>query len=175
MSFRLEVKGQGPQQYWGCCSDLCRPTERERTECLIKTKLRNIMTFQDLENITSKEVRLRALFSTNASFCHRGLEKRNCSVFPQIRNELEQHMSCNLKEYKEFIDNEMLLILGQMDKATHIFDHVYLVRTPGFLHFRLLYLRGFQPMPKYSCTDPPCFRLCSAGLRMERFQPGGAP
>lgn len=41
-------------------------------------------------------------------------------------------MSCNLKEYKEFIDNEMLLILGQMDKATHIFDHVYLVRTAGF-------------------------------------------
>lgn len=37
-------------------------------------------------------------------------------------------MSCNLKEYKEFIDNEMLLILGQMDKPTLIFDHVYLVR-----------------------------------------------
>lgn len=36
-------------------------------------------------------------------------------------------MNCNLKEYKEFIDNEMLLILGQMDKATLIFDHVYLV------------------------------------------------
>ncbi|XP_037548219.1 protein phosphatase Slingshot homolog 1 [Nematolebias whitei] len=75
-----------------------RPTERERTECLIKGKLRHIMMFQDLENITSKE----------------------------IRNELEQHMSCNLKEYKEFIDNEMFLILGQMDKATLIFDHVYL-------------------------------------------------
>uniref|UniRef100_A0A8C6TJ55 Protein phosphatase Slingshot homolog 1 n=1 Tax=Neogobius melanostomus TaxID=47308 RepID=A0A8C6TJ55_9GOBI len=75
-----------------------RPTERERTECLIKAKLRSIMMFQDLENITSKE----------------------------IRNELEQHMSCNLTEYKEFIDNEMLLILGQMDRATLIFDHVYL-------------------------------------------------
>uniref|UniRef100_A0A669AZF9 Protein phosphatase Slingshot homolog 1 n=1 Tax=Oreochromis niloticus TaxID=8128 RepID=A0A669AZF9_ORENI len=75
-----------------------QPTERERTECAIKAKLRNIMMFQDLENITSKE----------------------------IRNELEQHMNCNLKEYKEFIDNEMLLILGQMDKATLIFDHVYL-------------------------------------------------
>uniref|UniRef100_A0A3Q0S851 Protein phosphatase Slingshot homolog 1 n=1 Tax=Amphilophus citrinellus TaxID=61819 RepID=A0A3Q0S851_AMPCI len=74
------------------------PTERERTECVIKAKLRNIMMFQDLENITSKE----------------------------IRNDLEQHMNCNLKEYKEFIDNEMLLILGQMDKATLIFDHVYL-------------------------------------------------
>ncbi|XP_068562217.1 protein phosphatase Slingshot homolog 1 isoform X2 [Cebidichthys violaceus] len=75
-----------------------RPTERERTECLIKAKLRSIMTFQDLENTTSKE----------------------------IRNKLEQHMSCNLTEYKEFIDNEMLLILGQMDKPTLILDHVYL-------------------------------------------------
>lgn len=45
----------------------------------------------------------------------------------QIRTELEQHMKCQLKDYKEFIDNEMLLILGQMDKATLIFDHVYLV------------------------------------------------
>lgn len=42
-------------------------------------------------------------------------------------------MSCNLKEYKEFIDNEMLLILGQMDKATLIFDHVYLVRKTSSL------------------------------------------
>uniref|UniRef100_A0A3Q2PKW8 protein-serine/threonine phosphatase n=1 Tax=Fundulus heteroclitus TaxID=8078 RepID=A0A3Q2PKW8_FUNHE len=74
------------------------PSERERTECLIKSKLRSIMTSQDLENVTCK----------------------------QIRTELERHMNCNLKEYKEFIDNEMLLILGQMDKATLIFDHVYL-------------------------------------------------
>lgn len=37
-------------------------------------------------------------------------------------------MNCNLQEYKEFIDNEMLVILGQMDKATPIFDHLYLVR-----------------------------------------------
>ncbi|XP_056135423.1 protein phosphatase Slingshot homolog 1 [Lampris incognitus] len=75
-----------------------KPSERERTECLIKAKLRSIMMCQDLENVTSK----------------------------QIRTELEQHMSCNLKEYKEFIDNEILLILGQMDKATLIFDHLYL-------------------------------------------------
>lgn len=63
--------------------------------------------------------------------CERLFSESFFSVFHpchQIRNELEQHMSCNLKEYKEFIDNEMLLILGQMDKATLIFDHVYLVR-----------------------------------------------
>ncbi|KAG7248140.1 hypothetical protein CRUP_001237, partial [Coryphaenoides rupestris] len=78
-----------------------KPSERERTEGLLKAKLRNVMSYQDLDNVTSK----------------------------QIRTELEQHMSCNLNEYKEFIDNEMLQILGQMDKATLIFDHLYLVAT----------------------------------------------
>ncbi|KAL7986585.1 hypothetical protein Chor_012868 [Crotalus horridus] len=75
-----------------------KPTERERAEWLIKAKLRSIMMSEDLENVTSKE----------------------------IRNELEKQMNCNLKEFKEFIDNEMLLILGQMDKPSLIFDHLYL-------------------------------------------------
>lgn len=48
-------------------------------------------------------------------------------------------MNCNLKEYKEFIDNEMLLILGQMDKATLIFDHVYLVGHSGFSRAKLCF------------------------------------
>ncbi|XP_062814498.1 protein phosphatase Slingshot homolog 1 [Anolis carolinensis] len=75
-----------------------KPTERELAERLIKAKLRSIMMSKDLENVTSKE----------------------------IRNELEKHMSCNLKEFKEFIDNEMLRILGQMDRPSLIFDHLYL-------------------------------------------------
>ncbi|XP_041707354.2 LOW QUALITY PROTEIN: protein phosphatase Slingshot homolog 1 [Coregonus clupeaformis] len=74
------------------------PTERERTERLIKTRLREIMMQKDLENVTCKE----------------------------IRTELEVHMVCNLCEFKEYIDNEMILILGQMDSPTEIFDHVYL-------------------------------------------------
>lgn len=39
-------------------------------------------------------------------------------------------MACNLREYKEFIDNEMIVILGQMDSPTEIFDHLYLVGLP---------------------------------------------
>ncbi|KAK9520569.1 hypothetical protein VZT92_020445 [Zoarces viviparus] len=74
------------------------PTERERTERLIKTRLREIMMQKDLENVTCKE----------------------------IRTELEMQMVCNLREFKEFIDNEMILILGQMDSPTEIFEHVYL-------------------------------------------------
>ncbi|KAM9451035.1 protein phosphatase Slingshot homolog 2b isoform 2-T2 [Clarias gariepinus] len=74
------------------------PTERERTERLIKTRLREIMTQKDLENVTSKD----------------------------IRTELEMQMGCTLREFKEFIDNEIIVILGQMDSPTEIFEHVYL-------------------------------------------------
>ncbi|XP_077448205.1 protein phosphatase Slingshot homolog 2b isoform X2 [Stigmatopora argus] len=74
------------------------PTERELTEREIKSSLREIMTQRDLENVTCKE----------------------------IRTELEMHMTCNLREFKEFIDNEMIVILGQMDSPTQIFDHVFL-------------------------------------------------
>ncbi|XP_069576053.1 protein phosphatase Slingshot homolog 2b isoform X1 [Brachyistius frenatus] len=74
------------------------PTERELTERQIKSSLREIMTQKDLENVTCKE----------------------------IRTELEMHMTCNLREFKEYIDNEMIIILGQMDSPTEIFDHVFL-------------------------------------------------
>ncbi|XP_015250350.1 PREDICTED: protein phosphatase Slingshot homolog 2-like [Cyprinodon variegatus] len=74
------------------------PTERELTERQIKTSLREIMTQKDLENVTCKE----------------------------IRTELEMRMTCNLREFKEFIDKEMIVILGQMDSPTEIFDHVFL-------------------------------------------------
>ncbi|XP_020500228.1 protein phosphatase Slingshot homolog 2 isoform X1 [Labrus bergylta] len=74
------------------------PTEGERTERLIKQRLREIMMQKDLENVTCKE----------------------------IRTELEMQMVCNLREFKEFIDNEMIVILGQMDSPTEIFEHVYL-------------------------------------------------
>lgn len=40
-------------------------------------------------------------------------------------------MTCNLREFKEFIDNEMIVILGQMDSPTEIFDHVFLVGRPA--------------------------------------------
>lgn len=43
-----------------------------------------------------------------------------------IRGRLEEHLDMDLVEFKPFIDQEMLTILGQMDAATEIFDHVYL-------------------------------------------------
>uniref|UniRef100_A0A182TUS6 protein-serine/threonine phosphatase n=1 Tax=Anopheles melas TaxID=34690 RepID=A0A182TUS6_9DIPT len=43
-----------------------------------------------------------------------------------IRGRLEELLDMDLGEYKPFIDAEMLVILGQMDAPTEIFDHVYL-------------------------------------------------
>lgn len=50
----------------------------------------------------------------------------------QIRAELEMQMVCDLGEFKKFIGNEMIVILGQMDSPTEIFEHVYLVRSTRF-------------------------------------------
>ncbi|XP_048476689.1 protein phosphatase Slingshot homolog, partial [Rhincodon typus] len=44
----------------------------------------------------------------------------------QIRTALEQRMQLDLKEYKGFIENEILLVLAQMDKPSKIFDYLYL-------------------------------------------------
>ncbi len=47
-------------------------------------------------------------------------------------------MVCNLREFKEFIDNEMIVILGQMDSPTEIFDHVFLVNSMWSLPLSLV-------------------------------------
>ncbi|XP_072279202.1 protein phosphatase Slingshot homolog 3 [Pyxicephalus adspersus] len=72
--------------------------EREETEKIIRRKLRDVLRESDLENITSK----------------------------QVRNALEQHTHCNLQDYTEFIDNEMIMILAQMDRPSEIFPYLYL-------------------------------------------------
>ncbi|XP_066143977.1 protein phosphatase Slingshot isoform X2 [Euwallacea fornicatus] len=75
-----------------------RPTQREETEKIIRTTLKEIMMSVDLDEVTSKFIRSR----------------------------LEEELDMDLGEFKSFIDQEMLVILGQMDAPTEIFDHVYL-------------------------------------------------
>jgi protein phosphatase slingshot len=77
---------------------LFRPTERRETERTIRTALKEIMMSVDLDEVTSK----------------------------YIRGRLEKQLDMDLGEYKSFIDEEMLIILGQMDEPTEIFEHVYL-------------------------------------------------
>ncbi|XP_063973924.1 protein phosphatase Slingshot isoform X2 [Diachasmimorpha longicaudata] len=75
-----------------------KPREREETERVIRATLKEIMMSVDLDEVTSK----------------------------YIRGRLEEQLDMDLVEFKPFIDQEMLIILGQMDAPTEIFDHVYL-------------------------------------------------
>ena len=70
----------------------------ETMKTIIKSKLREIMKTVDLDDITSKTIRVR----------------------------LESELKQKLDEFKAFIDEEILLILGQMDPASEIFDFMYL-------------------------------------------------
>ncbi|XP_066505549.1 protein phosphatase Slingshot homolog 3 isoform X2 [Hoplias malabaricus] len=73
-------------------------TERESVEKEIKAQLRDIMRTEDLENITSK----------------------------QVRSALEARIGIDMKNYKEYIDNEMMVTMAQMDKPSKILDYLYL-------------------------------------------------
>jgi protein phosphatase slingshot len=81
---------------------LCRSrpgvAQRQETEAMIRAKLKEIMSSVDLDQITSKSIRIR----------------------------LEEEMDSDLAEYKSFIDQEMITILGQMDQATEIFPYLFL-------------------------------------------------
>jgi len=70
----------------------------ETMKTIIKSKLREIMKTVDLDDITSKTIRVR------------------------LETELDQ----KLDDFKSFIDEEILLILGQMDPASEIFDFMFL-------------------------------------------------
>ncbi|GLV32354.1 slingshot [Carabus blaptoides fortunei] len=75
-----------------------KPRERDETERVIRATLKEIMMSVDLDEVTSK----------------------------YIRSRLEEDLDMDLGEFKSFIDQEMLTILGQMDAPTEIFEHVYL-------------------------------------------------
>ncbi|RMB98073.1 hypothetical protein DUI87_25551 [Hirundo rustica rustica] len=75
-----------------------RPAVPELSEQAVRALLREVMAVADLENVTSKEV----------------------------REELERRTGHSLAEHKDFIDNEMLLVLAQMDRPSRVFPHLYL-------------------------------------------------
>nr|XP_045605780.1 uncharacterized protein LOC123762964 isoform X2 [Procambarus clarkii] len=72
--------------------------DKEETQLRIRSKLKEIMMSVDIDEVTSKYIRQR----------------------------LEEDLAMNLFKFKSYIDQEMLVILGQMDAATEIFPHVYL-------------------------------------------------
>ncbi|KAM6033175.1 LOW QUALITY PROTEIN: protein phosphatase Slingshot homolog 3 [Chlamydotis macqueenii] len=75
-----------------------RPATPELSEQAVRALLRDVMAGADLESVTSKEV----------------------------REELERRTGRSLERHKDFIDNEMLLVLAQMDRPSRVFPHLYL-------------------------------------------------
>lgn len=67
-------------------------------DVVIKCRLREVMKTVDLDTMTSKK----------------------------IRGQLEQVLDTSLEAHKSFIDEEILVILGQMDPASRILDYLYL-------------------------------------------------
>ncbi|XP_022069583.2 protein phosphatase Slingshot homolog 3 [Acanthochromis polyacanthus] len=79
-------------------SDGQSSADRVSSESLIKEHLRDIMRTEDLDNLTSKMV-------------HTALQSR---------------IGFDMRPYKEYIDNEILVTMAQMDKPSKIFDYLYL-------------------------------------------------
>lgn len=80
----------------------------------------------------------------------------------QVREELERRTGHSLAEHKDFIDNEMLLVLAQMDRPSRVFPHLFLVGS------------GAGGLGRAGGSVPSPHRCPRTGLRVERGQPGGA-
>ncbi|XP_035525186.1 protein phosphatase Slingshot homolog 3 isoform X2 [Morone saxatilis] len=79
-------------------SDGQTSADRVSNEGLIKEHLRDIMRTEDLDNLTSK----------------------------MVHSALENRIGFDMRPYKEYIDNEILVTMAQMDKPSKIFDYLYL-------------------------------------------------
>ncbi|XP_063125918.1 protein phosphatase Slingshot homolog 3 isoform X10 [Rattus norvegicus] len=73
-------------------------SEQEQMEQAILAELWQVLDASDLDSVTSKE----------------------------IRQALELRLGCPLQQYRDFIDNQMLLLMAQQDRASRIFPHLYL-------------------------------------------------
>jgi len=49
-----------------------------------------------------------------------------CVGCVKLRTRLEEELSMSLTEFKQFIDEEMITIMRQMDAPSQIFDYLYL-------------------------------------------------
>ncbi|XP_008291355.1 protein phosphatase Slingshot homolog 3 [Stegastes partitus] len=72
--------------------------DRVSNERLIKEHLRDVMRTEDLDNLTSK----------------------------MVHSALQSRIGFDMRPYKEYIDNEILVTMAQMDKPSKIFDYLYL-------------------------------------------------
>ena len=97
----------------------------------------------------------------------RNLARRPSLTSPaclQIRQALELRLGYPLQQYRDFIDNQMLLLMAQQDRASRIFPHLYLVSCR-------LGVGGGDGQSQQRLNDT---LSLFPGLRVERSEPGGA-
>lgn len=99
----------------------------------MRALLRDVMASADLESVTSKEVgdSGQGPRAWSAGRDRQGQEHPSPHGGPQVREELERRTGHSLAQHKDFIDNEMLLVLAQMDRPSRVFPHLYLVGKVG--------------------------------------------
>lgn len=92
-------------------------------------------------------------------------------------------MRMNLSKYKAFIDEEMLLILGQLDSPSHVFDFLYLGSEWNASNLEELKKNGFVCFVNMArtCASSPsvastcCFRVgyvLNVTREIDNFFPG---
>lgn len=55
------------------------------------------------------------------------------SLLLQVYDALQERIGFDMKPFKKYIDNEILVTIAQMDKPSKIFDYLYLVSDRHFL------------------------------------------
>jgi len=78
-----------------------RPLEQKGSEDRLRAGLREIMQSVDLAEVTSRDIRMAL--------------KQNLAPDDYL-----------VEQYRGFVENEMLVILGQLDKPSQIFEYLYL-------------------------------------------------
>ncbi|VDO20840.1 unnamed protein product [Brugia timori] len=73
-------------------------SDDDSVKALIYERLKEVMQTVDLDEVTSRDIRLK----------------------------VEQGMHMKLDKYKDFISRQMMVIMGQMDRASQIFPYLYL-------------------------------------------------
>lgn len=94
-------------------------------ERLIKKLMIDIMSTENLDTLTSKMVRHMSKRKEET-----GLSKIKADLFcllMQVHDTVKERVGFDVKPYKKYIENEILVTLAQMDKPSKIFDNLYLV------------------------------------------------
>lgn len=79
----------------------------------------------------------------------------------QVLDSLTSRLDFDLKPYKKYIDNEILVTLAQMDRPSKIFDYLYLV---GDSLTKLITLKNFPSLCLTNCQRNAWTRKLSLDL-----------